>query len=201
LRVLSTLVLLSLCLGCAGDLVLRAPSAFAPRTGSALSTLPPLAIEVPPGVGGGTSADAVGERAAGVGRRGGALFLTEAPAAVLRRLVVGELEQAGHRVLDERTDVTVQVRVMEFSLDDVADSPGWLMVATVRMALRISDQRDSEDFTELLYTSERSSETLAWPGVASNERVLAECLADLAKALAEEPDLARALQHHAGAGR
>ena len=71
------------------------------------------------------------------------------------------------------------------------------MIARVRLALRVAKAPDAEDFTEFVYTAERSGRSFLWPGTRSNERILAECLDDLAQLVSEREALAAALARHA----
>jgi hypothetical protein len=189
---------LLLMLACAGDLVLRAPQQRAPRAAGALAAMPPLAVQLLPATGAPTAEDPVGEREAGMGVRSASIYLTEDAGVVLWRLVAGELSRAGHRVVDAQPDVAVRIQVLEFSVRDRARSFGWDVIASVRLALRVAKTPDAEDFTELVYTAERSGRSFLWPGIRSNERILAECLDDLARLVSEREALAAALRLGSG---
>jgi len=189
--------LLLVALACAGDLVLRAPQQRAGASAGALAALEPLAVELLPATGAPSAEDPVGEREAGLGARSAAIYLTEDGGVVLRRLVAGELRRAGHRIVDTQPDVVVAIRVLEFSVQDRARSPGWDVIASVRLALRIAKTPDAEDYTELVYTAERSGRSFLWPGIRSNEKILAECLEDLAQLVSGREALAAALARHA----
>jgi len=172
--------LLLLTMACAGDLVLRAPQQRAPRGAGALAALAPLAVELLPAAGAVSAEDPVGEREAGMGARSVSIYLTEDAGVVLWRLVAGELRAAGHRIVDAKPDVVVGIRVLEFSVRDPARSPGWDVIVSVRLALRVANR------------------SFLWPGIRSNERILAECLDDLAQLVSEREALAAALARHAG---
>jgi len=187
-----------LLLACAGDLVLRAPEQRAPRGAGALAAMAPLAVKLLPATGVVSAEDPVGEREAGMGVRSASIYLTEDAGVVLWRLVAGELRAAGHRVVDAKPDVVVGIQVLEFSVRNRARSPGWDVIASVRLALRVAKTPDAEDFTEFVYTAERSGRSFLWPGIRSNERILAECLDDLAQLVSEREALAAALARHAG---
>lgn len=178
--------------------MVRAPEEPVAVAESALAGIPSLAVEVPPARADAASQDPVGEREAALGVRRGSIYLTEAPAVVLRRLVVTELEAAGHRVAQANPDVVLEVRVLEFSVQDRARSLGWDVVASVRLALRVSKTRGAEDHAELIYTAERSGRSFLLPGVRRNERILAECLEDLARLVAQREALAELLRRFAG---
>ncbi len=190
--------LLLVAVACAGDLVLRAPQQRARPSATPLAAMEPLAVQLLPATGAPTAEDPVGEREAGMGVRSASIYLTEDAGAVLRRLVAGELSHAGHRLVQAQPDVAVEIRVLEFSVRDRARSPGWDVIARVRLALRVAKAPDAEDFTEFVYTAERSGRSFLWPGIRSNERVLAECLDDLAQLVSEREALAAALARHAG---
>ena len=102
------------------------------------------------------------------------------------------------KLLDAQPEVVVGIRVLEFSVRNRARSPGWDVIASVRLALRVAKTSDAEDFTEFVYTAERSGRSFLWPGIRSNERILAECLDDLAQLVSEREALAAALARHAG---
>lgn len=182
---------------CAGDLVLRASQRREQPSTGALAALAPLAVQLPAATRAVTAEHPVGEREAGMGVPSAAIYLTEDAAAVLWRLVAGELRRAGHRIVQTQPDVALTVRVLEFSVRDHARSLGWDVIVRVRLALRIAKTPDAEDYTELVYTAERSGRSFFWPGIRSNERVLAECLDDLAQLLSEREALAAALARHA----
>jgi hypothetical protein len=182
---------------CAGDLVVRAPADLATTAESALAGIPPLVVEVPPPRADAGPREPVGEREAGLGVHRASIYLTEGPSVVLRRLVVEELEAAGHRVADAAPDVVLEIRVLEFAVQDRARTLGWDVVASLRLALRISRTRGAEDHTELVYTAERSGRSFFLPGVRRNERILAECLEDLARLVAQREALAEALRRFA----
>jgi hypothetical protein len=190
--------LLLLTMACAGDLVLRAPQQRAPRSTGALAALAPLAVKLLPAAGAVSAEGPVGEREAGMGARSASIYLTEDAGVVLWRLVASELRAAGHRVVDAQADVVVGIRVLEFSVSDRARSPGWDVIASVRLALRVAKTPDAEDFSEFVYAAERSGRSFLWPGIRSNERILAECLDDLAQLVSEREALAAALARHAG---
>jgi hypothetical protein len=188
---------LLLAVACAGDLVLRAPEQPAQTSDGALAALAPLAVQLLPATGAASAEDPVGEREAGMGIRRASIYLTEDAGAVLWRLVAGELRRAGHRVVDAQPDVVLGIRVLEFGVQDRVRSPGWEVTASVRLALRVAKTPDAEDFREFVYTAERSGRSLLWPGIRSNERILAECLDALAQLVSEREALAAALGHYA----
>ena len=190
--------LLLLTMACAGDLVLRAPQQRAPRDAGALAAMAPLAVKLLPAVGAVTAENPVGEREAGMGAPSASIYLTEDAGVVLWRLVAGELRAAGHRVVDAQPDVVMGIRVLEFSVRNRARSPGWDVIASIRLALRVAKTPDAEDFTEFVYTAERSGRSFLWPGIGSNEKIVAECLDDLAQLVSERDALAAALARHAG---
>jgi hypothetical protein len=132
-----------------------------------------------------------------MGVRNASIYLTEDVGTVLWRLVAGELRGAGHRIVDAQPDVTLGIQVLEFGVQDRVHSPGWDVIASVRLGLRVAKTPDAEDFTEFVYTAERSRRSLLWPGIGSNERVLAECLDDLAQLVSTREALAAALARHA----
>jgi hypothetical protein len=187
-----------LTLSCAGDLVLRAPQQGAPREAGALAAIAPLDVKLLPATGAATAEDPVGEREAGMGVRSASIYLTEDAGVVLWRLVADQLGRAGHRIVDAQPDVEVGIQVLEFSVRDRARSLSWDVVARIRLALRVAKTPDAEDFAEFVYTAERSGRSFLWPGIRSNERVLAECLDDLAELVSEREALAAALARHAG---
>jgi hypothetical protein len=185
---------------CAGDLVIRAPEQdFRPIPGP-LARLAPLEVEMPPAAGADATRKVVGERAAGLGLPGGPIALTEDPGHLIRRIVAGELRAAGHQVVDDGSQVALAVLVEEFRVDAPRHGSGWDVVARVRVLLRIARTPDDPDHTELVYTAERRALTYLRPSLATTERVLGECLDDLAQLVSERASLAQALEAHARRG-
>jgi hypothetical protein len=191
--------LLVLLLGCAGDLTVRAPLRATTPGQTPLAAVGPLTVHLPQASGPAHASDPVGERAAGLGVPQAGIHLTEPPGIVLHRLVADELRAAGQGVDGDAGDVTVVVQVEEFSVRSPRSSPGWEVSAIVRMVLRISKGSGDEDFTELVYTAERSGPSWLPPGVGRTERILAECLSDLAALLSGRQALASALRRYAAA--
>jgi hypothetical protein len=202
-RGLAAVAVALLGLGCAGDLTVRAPAVEPAPAGGALSAIAPLTIEVPEARGEGASDKVVGERAQGFGTTRGPIALTETPGSVARRIVVAELSAAGHRVVrdaQEDPEVAATVWVREFTVDSPRQGSGWEVNVRVSIALRVAATPDAEDHTELVYTAERSAHHLVRPSLGTTERLLAECLADLGRVVAERGALARALEDHAQRG-
>lgn len=187
-----------LLLGCAGDLVVRAPGPEAVRGDSPLAALPSLAVrvEATPSPGG-----AVGERAAGPFSGAVAIELVEPPEVVLQRMVVGELRAAGHRPVDAAApaDVALTLAVESFRVDAPRASPGWDVQVSIRMTLRVARRPGDEAFTEFAYSAERSGESWLAPGVGRIETLVAECLADLAGMVVRRDALSSALERYAKA--
>jgi hypothetical protein len=100
-------------------------------------------------------------------------------------------------VVAEGGDAALELGLREFRIEAPREGSRWKLTAQVRLALRVARTPGSEDHTELLYTAER--EALSWvrPTLATTERVLSECLADLARLVSERDSLARALEAHA----
>jgi hypothetical protein len=189
-------------LACAGDLTVRA-SPVRPTRAGALSAIAPLTIEVPEARGEHASDKVVGERAQGFATTRGPIALTETPGAVARRIVTAELTAAGHRVVQDAQqdpDVATTVWIREFTVDSPRQGAGWDVNVRVSIALRVAATPDAEDHTELVYTAERSAHRLVRPSLGTTERVLAECLSDLGRLVAERGALARALEDHARRG-
>jgi hypothetical protein len=186
-----------LLVGCATDLVVRAPQDAAERPGSALQEVATLAVAVPPATGMAAVEESLGERSGGWGRQGGSIALTERPGDVVRRVVVQELEQAGHRVVETDPDVVLEVNVLEFDVEAPRVGAGWDVIAGIRVALRITRTPGSDEWSEFVYTAERTGHTMAPPGVEFIERILGEAVRDLGQLLAERGALATALEHHA----
>ncbi|MDJ0850779.1 MAG: hypothetical protein QNK04_20605 [Myxococcota bacterium] len=189
---LSLLVIL-LVLGCASDLTVRAPEVGGDRADSSLAGVAPVAVELPPAAGAHAESKVVGERAAGLGLSAGQIALTEDPGHVVRRLVASELEAAGHRVVEADPQVVVGVSVEEFRVEAPRHGRGWEVLARVRVLLRIHGPRDAGEHTDLVYTAESKSVTYVRPSLAMTERVLGECLTDLARLVRERESLSRAL--------
>ena len=181
---------------CAGTLVVRAPQEIPPHPESVLAQIPPLVIEVPPATGAAVAADPLGERAGGWGRRGGAIALTERPGDLVRRVVVQELERAGHRIVEQDPDVVLEVGVLEFAVDAPRVGRGWDVTVAIRVALRVERELGSQDGSEFVYSTESTGHTLAPPGLAIVERILGEAVRRLATLVAERDSLAAALQQH-----
>lgn len=186
-------VALALLIGCAGSLVVRAPQEPAPHPDSVLGQIGPLAVAVPPAGGVAAGVDPLGERAGGWGRSGGAITLTERPGDLVRRVVVQELEQAGHRVVEADPDVTIGIQVQEFAVDAPRAGRGWDVSVAIRVALRVERRPGAEDWSEFVYSTESTGHTLAPPGVPIVERILGEAVRRLASLVAEREALAAAL--------
>lgn len=193
-RSFATLAAGWLALGCAGALVVRAPQEPLTRPEGALASVPPLAVAVPEARGAAAAADPLGQRAGGWGRRGGDIALTERPGEVLRRLLVEQLQQAGHRVVEADPDVTVGIEVREFSVDAPRAGRGWDVTAGIRIALRVERRPGDAGWSEFVYSAESTAHTPAPPGVGLVERVLGEALERLAALVAEREALAAALR-------
>lgn len=192
--------LLLLGLACAGGLTVRAPASAPVVREGPLSVVPQLRVDVPPARGKASTGKVVGARAPGLGMPGGPIALTERPGVVVHRVVAGELRAAGHRIVSDgqaRPEVAVGVWVQEFTVDSPRADSGWDVVARVRFALRVAATPEAEDHTELVYTAERSAHSLVRPSLGTTERVLKDCLADLARLVRERETLARALEAHA----
>jgi hypothetical protein len=182
---------------CAGDIVVRIPRQQAPRLDTALAAIAPLAVEVPAASGAPNSADPIGERDAGLGSPRGSIYLTEDAGTVLWRLVSEELRAAGHRVVDADPDVSLAIQVLEFDVGNRSRSLGWDVVVRIRMVLRVAKVAGADDFAEFVYSAERTGRTVYRPGIRSNERVVTECLDDLARLVSERETLAAALERFA----
>jgi len=180
--------------GCGGTLVVRAPQEPQAHAESVLGQIAPLAIAVPPATGAAAAADPLGERAGGWGRRGGDIALTEHPGSLVHRVVVQQLEQAGHRVVAADPDVVLGIRVLEFAVDAPRAGRGWDVTVSIQVALRVEREPGSEAWSEFVYSTESTGHTLAPPGLAIVERILGEAVRGLASGVAGREALAAALQ-------
>ncbi len=191
-------------LGCVSDLTVRAPEVSGPAGQGALAELSALDVEIPPARGAPAELKVVGERAAGLGLAAGEITLTENPGQIVRRVVTSTLEASGQRVVDTDPQVVVELELDEFRVEAPRHGSGWEVVASLRLRLRVHRPREPGEHTELVYSAERTAVTYVRPSLATTERVLGECLGDLATLLVERPSLARALELHsaprAGAG-
>lgn len=187
-------VLLLLPSGCAGTLVVRAPQRSAPHPDSVLARVAPLTLAVPSATGSAAAADPLGERAGGWGRQGGVITMTERPGDLVRRVVIQELEQAGHRVVEGAAEVVLAVNVLEFAVNAPRAGRGWEVQVSIQAALRVERGPSSDDGSEFVYSTESTGRTLAPPGLAILERILGEAVRNLGKLIAEREDLAAALE-------
>lgn len=182
---------------CAGDLVVRASPKPPVRTASVLSAVAPLRVSVSPVAGAPAMDTPVGRRAGGwLLADDGPIYLTEDVGAVVRRVVVRELEAAGVPVVDDGGDVHLGLRLEDFRIDAPREGGGWEVTAALRLALRVSPKPGSDSWDEFEYSAERSARA-AWPGVSSVERVLDQTLEDLGGVLAQRQELATALRAQA----
>ncbi len=179
--------------GCVSDLTVRAPEVSSPSEG-ALVDLSPLEVGIPPVRGAPAEQQVVGERAAGLGLAAGEISLTESPGQVVRRVVASTLEASGQRVVDADPQVVVELELDEFRVEAPRHGSGWEVVASLRLRLRVHRHLEPGEHTELVYSAERKAVTYVRPSLATTERVLGECLGDLATLLVERPSLARALE-------
>lgn len=182
---------------CAGDLVVRAPQEWTPQPGGPLAAIAPLRIAVSIAAEGVPADAPVGERAAGWGRPAAPIVLTERPVDVVRRVVVQELREAGHEMVDEGADVTVSVALRDFGIDAPRAGSGWDVVAHLEVALRVARVAGSADWSEFVYSAERTGHSLLPPGIGFTERILGELVSDLGALVAEREALATALERRA----
>lgn len=190
-------------LACAGDLTVRADRPQPVARGGALAAIAPLRIQLSPTRGEQAENKVVGERAAGFATTRGPIALTETPGVVVHRLVAAELSAGGHRVVEGvegRPEVAIVPWIREFSVDSPRQGSGWDVIVRARIALLVSTTPGAEDHTEFVYTAERTAHSLMRPSLGVTERLLAECLADLGRLVAERGALARALEDHARRG-
>jgi hypothetical protein len=192
-RAAAAALALALCLACSGDLVLRPPREAPQRGDTPLSSLPPMQIAVPPAEGGGSTRDAVGERAGALGGADGRFYLTDDPDAVVWWVVTDELRAAGHEVVRSGGDASVSIRLQQFEVHSRRRGIGWDVTAAVRFALHVARTPDAEDWSESVYTAEQSRRTYLWPGIGIAERVLGGCLEEVAALVARRDSLAAAL--------
>ncbi|HJO23514.1 MAG: hypothetical protein QF890_13035 [Myxococcota bacterium] len=179
--------------GCASDLVVRAPDTVVAPRPSPLADLAPLTISIGPVEGAPDPREAVGERGGAFLQPGGPIYLTEAPARAVRRLVEETLSSSGHRVVPDGAEVHVALRLLEFRVDAPRDGAIWDVVARVGVSLRVSAAPGDEAWEELHSSSERSRRVAWRPGNTSVEAVLRACLDDLAVVLASRDEFAAAL--------
>jgi hypothetical protein len=184
---------LALCLACSGDLVLRPPREAPQRGDTPLSALPPMKIAVPPAEGGASTRDAVGERAGALGGAESRFYLTDDPDAVVWWVVTDELRAAGHEVVRSGGDASVSIRLQQFAVNSHKRGLGWDVTAEVRFSLHVARTPGAEDWSESVYTAERSQRTYLWPGTRTAERVLGGCLEEVAALVAKRDSLAAAL--------
>ncbi len=119
----------------------------------------------------------------------------------MRRLMVLELVQAGHRIVEQDADVVLRVKVLEFVVDAPRAGRGWDVTVAIQFVLRVDPEPGEDDGSDLVYRTEFTGHTLAPPGVAIIERMLGEAVRDLGKRVAERDALATALEslaHRAG---
>ena len=136
----------------------------------------------------------VGLRAAGLGQPEGAIYLTEDAGDVLRQLVAQELRAAGHQLEADDPQVEVTVHVLAFEVQIEPRSLLWDVRAEIRMALELVGEQGSTTTTgKFIYTVERRGSSVLWPAIGTAVRILAECLADLAKLIAERDAFGAAL--------
>ncbi len=186
---------------CASEMVLRAEPDRLPSSRSALASIDPVEVRLSVEGAGLGSDSTVGLRAAGLGQREGAIYLTEGPGDVLRQLVAGELRAAGHKLVDESPQVEVTVHVLEFEVQMVPRSLLWDVRVEIRMALELLGKQGSTTTTgEFIYTVERHGSSVLWPAIGNLERILAECLTDLAELVAERDAFGEALAEAASPG-
>jgi hypothetical protein len=193
---LPLVLFLVLASGCAGTLVVRAPQEPAPHPGSPLSEIAPLAVAVPAATGSAARADPLGERAGGWGRQGGPITSTERPGDLVRRVVVQELEQAGHRVVDRDPNVRLAVDVRDFVVAAPRAGRGWDVVVSLEVALRVERPGQPNDATEFVLDAETRGHSFVPPGVSFVEKTLAEAVERLGEGVAERDALADALVRH-----
>lgn len=179
---------------CASEMVLRAEPDRRPSSRSALASIDPVAVRLSVEAAGFGSDSTVGLRAAGLGQPEGAIYLTEDAGDVLRQLVAQELRAAGHQLVAEDPQVEVTVHVLAFEVQIEPRSLLWDVRAEIRMALELVGEQGSTTTTgKFIYTVERRGSSVLWPAIGTAERILAECLADLAELVAERDAFGAAL--------
>jgi len=179
---------------CASEMVLRAEPDRRPSSRSGLASIDPVAVRLSVEAAGFGSDSTVGLRAAGLGQPEAAIYLTEDAGDVLRQLVAQELRAAGHPLVAEDPQVEVTVHVLAFEVQMRPRSLLWDVSAEIRMALELVGKQGSTTTTgKFIYTVERRGSSVLWPAIGTAERILAECLADLAELVAERDAFGAAL--------
>ena len=184
-------------LGCASDLIVRAPDTVRAPRPSPLADLAPLAISIDSVEPGPDPRAPIGERGAAFLQPGGPIYLTEAPTLALRRTIEEMLSSAGHRVVSRDAQVHVELGLLEFKVDAPRDGGAWDVVARVAVSLRVSATPGDAVWDEIRSKSERS-QTVVWrPETRTVDGVRAGGLEGLAQTLASSDELASALATHA----
>lgn len=187
---------LCLAVGCASDLIVRAPERVPLLDSAALGKLSRVVVSVGkvanvPGM-----AVPVGERGAAPLQPAGPIHLTEDVGTIVRRTVMETLRQAGHEIVADDAAAHIALRLEEFSVDAPRAGVGWQTTVRVRVALRVSARPGEQTWDEISATAERSLRTPWRPDVGTVEPVLLECLQDIATLLARRSELADALAKH-----
>ena len=134
----SWLLLACLVVGCASDLIVRAPERLRPIAPAALDQVAPQRISVGAVANVPDVSAPVGTRDGGPLQPGGPIHLTEGVGTILRRTLMETLDDAGHHIVRQNADVHVAMRVEEFTVDVARQGIAWDVIVRVRLALRVA---------------------------------------------------------------
>ena len=193
-------LIVCLLMGCAGDLLVRAPERLPPIDPAALGELSPIRISVGAVANVPDMALPVGMRGAAPLQPGGPIHLTEDAGSILRRTVMETLQRAGHRVVAQDAAVHVALRFEEFTVDAPREGIGWEVSVRLRLVLRVSTQSGDGTWDELSASADRTLRTAWRPDVGTVEPVLRACLQDLGTLLAGRGEFSAALARHSDRG-
>jgi hypothetical protein len=197
----SWLLLAWLVVGCASDLIVRAPERLRPIAPAALDQVAPQRISVGAVANVPDVSAPVGTRDGGPLQPGGPIHLTEGVGTILRRTLMETLDEAGHHIVAQNADVHVAMRVEEFTVDVARQGIAWDVIVQVRLALRVSSRPGHQTWDEISVSAERTRQVVWRPGVATVEPVLRGCLRDLAVLLSRREELGAALAKHSSRRR
>lgn len=168
-------------IGCVGHITVVVPPHQA-ESGSALGAAPPtrVSVKVLPAVG----ATAGGRREAAFGVPMGDVSFSPGAVESVQRALESELEEAGHRIVDDSPQVAFVAHVKHFGVRTNTTPLYWDVIAQVAVELApIFGQYDAECVDR----------TYVYPGKSLIAALMSDCLANVGKQFARDAEVTGAL--------
>jgi len=191
--VLLTIIVTMTFVGCASNISVKIPPHTPTTDGDQLALIPPRNIHLNAVQDNRTLSIADGSREAAFGVPMGNIEFKPTVSEIVKDIIVSELTNSGHKVVDQEKQVIITAKIMEFKVGTITTPVYWDVIGNTLVEIEVLSLMGVQ--IKKSYASTCQERTYIWPGESVINKAMQSCITDFANKFRNDAELALTIKN------